>query len=908
MVTHIDVRSVKTAAQGQWQGLLSACGVDVPAKGKHGACPICGGTDRFHFIDDHGDGNWHCRQCDNPQYGDGFDLLVRAKGITITEAVKAVSDTLLLPLPEPKPARKEAPKSEAQPIAEKVNKLLAQATTGQSDYLTNKGLPCPDQRLLKDGSLVLVTQALDGIITGAQVIKPTGEKRLVSGTQKKGSFIPLSPITGTPDTIIITEGYATALTVSQLHEGLVLAALDEGNLSTVAGLVRERWTTAKIILAADNDWHTPDELDDKGKPKKNVGKIAAEKTAKAINGWVTLPPTERKADWDDYRQQHGIEAAKQAFSQGLYQAGENAPVLKSVVVNLDEHREKARDPLIPFIDVRPGGVFYVTPKLDKETGEIIQPEQWLCSPIEVIGTGIDDNDEQYLIARWQAKGNKEPVIKGISAADIGEREGWRILKAGGVQVTTKSNLRAILADWLIRSHTQELWSITAKSGWHKGAYIMPDGSVIGVPEQPVLFNGGSAAANAYTVSGTTESWREHVARLADNNPFMMLGVATALAAPMIGMVGADGFGVHLYAQSTAGKTTTADIATSLYGKADEQRLTWYGTALGIANEALAHNDGLLSLDEVGQGANPKHVHTSAYTLFNGKGKIQGAKEGGNRPLTSWRTVAISTGEKDIPTFLMEAGIKINAGQLVRLLNIPMERAKTLHGLDSGKAHADALKRGCREHHGAAGRAWIEYLATHQEAARQAYIDAQSRWSKLIPESYGEQVQRVSDRFAVLEAAMLLGRAVTGWDERECRDALQYIFNVWVAEFGTGNKELEQIVEQAVSFLNAHGMSRYAPLPYDERDLPIRDLAGYREKKGGHDDAPIVFYTLPGTFKQEIAKGFNVDMFADTLVKNGILRKPASGRSFQGKTPRLKHLGGIQQRAYIMVLVPESDDE
>ncbi|MDC9607114.1 hypothetical protein WDV76_06545 [Xenorhabdus griffiniae] len=44
------------------------------------------------------------------------------------------------------------------------------------------------------------------------------------------------------------------------------------------------------------------------------------------------------------------------------------------------------------------------------------------------------------------------------------------------------------------------------------------------------------------------------------------------------------------------------------------------------------------------------------------------------------------------------------------------------------------------------------------------------------------------------------------------------------------------------------------------------------------------------------------------MKNGILRKPASGRSFQGKTPRLKHLGGIQQRAYIMVLVPEPDDE
>ncbi|OKP00545.1 TOPRIM and DUF927 domain-containing protein [Xenorhabdus eapokensis] len=904
MVSHIDIRSVKAAAQGQWQGLLSACGVDVPAKGKHGACPICGGTDRFHFMDDHGNGDWHCRQCDNPHHGDGFDLLMKAKGITITEAAKMVSEALLLPLPEPKPARKEAPKSEAPPIAEKVNKLVAQATIGQSDYLTKKGLPCPDQRLLKDGSLVLVTQALDSTITGAQVIKPSGEKRFVPGSKKKGSFIPLSPITGTPDTIIIAEGYATALTVSQLHEGLVLAALDEGNLSTVAGLVRDRWPTAKIILAADNDWHELGELDDKGKPKKNVGKITAEKTAKATDGWITLPPTEHKADWDDYRQSHGIEAAKQAFSKGLYQVGANM----SVVINLDAYREKEHDPLIPFVDVRTEGVFYVTPKLDKETGEIVKSEQWLCSPIEVIGTGIDDSDEQYLIVRWKATGHKEPVIKGIASADIGEREGWRILKAGGVQVTTKSHLRATLADWLIRSYTQKIWSITATSGWHKGAYIMPDGSVIGVPQQPVLFNGGSASANAYTVSGTPKSWRENVAILANNNPFMMLGIATALAAPLVGIVGADGFGIHLYAQSTAGKTTTADIATSLYGEPDKQRLTWYGTALGIANEALAHNDGLLSLDEVGQGANPKHVHMSAYTLFNGKGKIQGAKEGGNRPMSSWRTVAISTGEKDIPTFLIEAGIKVNAGQLVRLLNIPMERARELHGLGNGKAHADALKQGCREHYGAAGRKWIDYLSSHQKEARQAYVDAQARWSQLIPESYGEQVQRVSDRFAVLEAAMLLGRVVTGWDERGCRDALQYIFNVWVAEFGTGNKEQEQIVEQAISFLNAHGMSRYAPLPYDERDLPIRDLAGYREKKGIHDDAPIIFYTLPATFKQEIAKGFNVDMFADTLVKNSILKKPASGRSFQGKTPRLKHLGGIQQRAYIMVLVPESDDE
>ncbi|MDC9597116.1 primase-helicase zinc-binding domain-containing protein [Xenorhabdus anantnagensis] len=48
----IDViRAVKQSAASHWQLLLPACGIDVPLKGKHGACPICGGTDRFHFID-----------------------------------------------------------------------------------------------------------------------------------------------------------------------------------------------------------------------------------------------------------------------------------------------------------------------------------------------------------------------------------------------------------------------------------------------------------------------------------------------------------------------------------------------------------------------------------------------------------------------------------------------------------------------------------------------------------------------------------------------------------------------------------------------------------------------------------------------------------------------------------------
>ncbi|EPO6186396.1 DNA primase, partial [Escherichia coli] len=103
------------------------------------------------------------------------------------------------------------------------------------------------------------------------------------------------------------------------------------------------------------------------------------------------------------------------------------------------------------------------------------------------------------------------------------------------------------------------------------------------------------------------------------------------------------------------------------------------------------------------------VSTSAYTLFNGSGKLQGAKDGGNREIKHWRTVAISTGEMDVETFLKTEGIKVKAGQLVRLLNVPMEKATQFHEYSTGKAHADALKDAWTENHGAAGREWVKWL-------------------------------------------------------------------------------------------------------------------------------------------------------------------------------------------------------
>ncbi|CRY73682.1 TOPRIM and DUF927 domain-containing protein [Yersinia pseudotuberculosis] len=897
MVKDNFVNDVRSKAKGHWEAIFQR--LDIPTNRSEGECPSCGGKTRYRFDDREGRGTYHCSHCGA---GTGLDLVMKVNQCDARSAAEMVAGVMALPLPEPKPAR-DKPQSNIA-IADKVAALVAKTVSGESQYLLNKGLPSPSKALLSDGSLLLILQGMDGTTTGAQVINPDGSKRLLAGTTKKGSFIPVRLQSPTEDeqpvTVLIAEGYATGVTVSLLGNGVVLAALDEGNLIHVAKVCRAKWPLAKIIIAADNDWHEPGECDEKGKPKQNIGVISAEKAAISVSGWVATPPTHHKADWDDYRQQNGTEAATRAFTESLYQPkGASMSVQLKAIEGGKKDRQQT-DPLKPHIISRKDGVYWITPKVDKDSGEIINNESWLCSPLEVIGTGRDDKD-QYLIIRWLPIGEDIPTTAAVPLADIGEREGWRTLKAGGVNVTTKSTLRAILADWLQRSGSLEIWRVAQATGWQCGAYIMPDGEIIGTPEKPVLFNGRSAAAAGYTVKGTPESWRDSVARLARGNSSMMAGIGAALAAPLIGLAGADGFGIHFYEQSSSGKTTTANIASSLYGEPDALRLTWFGTALGIANEAAAHNDGLMPLDEVGQGADPDSVAKSAYTLFNGVGKLQGAKEGGNRDLKRWRTVALSTGEMDIETFIASSGRKVKAGQLVRLLNIPLEKAHQHHETPNGKAHADALKDAYQHNYGAAGRYWIKHLADHQQQAVAAVREAESRWRSLIPADYGEQVHRVAARFAVLEAALLFGRVVTGWDEQECRDAIQHNFNAWIKEFGTGNKEHQQVIEQTEGFLNAYGLSRFAPLPYDPQSLPIRDLAGYRDK-GKHDRDAMVFYTFPAAFEDEIARGFNVKHFAKALAGAGMLTPPASGRGYQRKSPRID---GRQINVYVIQHMPES---
>ncbi|WP_199557859.1 toprim domain-containing protein [Enterobacter roggenkampii] len=322
------VSDVRSKANGYWPSILER--LAIPTNRGEGPCPACGGKTRYRFDNKDNRGTYFCSHCGA---GTGLDLVMKVNQCGAREAAELVAEAMALPMPEPKPAR-EKPQTD---IAGKVAALTTKSSIGQSVYLASKGLQCPFP-MLSDGSLLLVLKNGAGATTGAQVIKPDGSKRLVAGTVKKGSFCVVNSVELT-ETVIIAEGLATALSVQQFRpDATIIAAIDAGNLLPVAQVMRQRYPDAQIIIAADNDIKP-------GEP--NTGKSAAENAAKAVSGWVALPQTEGKADWNDFHQQHGSEAAAAAFNDSMYQPeGEKVVVKLKAIDGGKENQHEAVTPAL----------------------------------------------------------------------------------------------------------------------------------------------------------------------------------------------------------------------------------------------------------------------------------------------------------------------------------------------------------------------------------------------------------------------------------------------------------------------------------------------------------------------------------------------------------------------------------
>jgi putative DNA primase/helicase len=548
------------------------------------------------------------------------------------------------------------------------------------------------------------------------------------------------------------------------------------------------------------------------------------------------------------------------------------------------------------------GLFYVGVSVDKKTGATIQAApQRLSDDVELFGCGKDRDGSYYRMLRFKACGSGVLVELAFPRRCIDSSKGMEMLRDKGLSIDATPWAKVRFNNFLDSNEegSQKMYALTDKAGWQYGAYMLPGGAVIGEPSTPLFYNGEQHLADTYAPSnhspthphGDPTEWREEVASLARGNSRFQLAIGCAFAAPLMHLVGMESGGVHIYGTTTDGKTTAALTGGSVWGAPEDQKLSWNATTYALSNEAAARNDGLMILDEVGQ-SEPGTVAQAAYNLFNGKGKLQGTKDGGNRKAKSWRVMVISTGEHPIDTFVSDGGKRFNGGQEVRLPSIPadagccMGAIEQLHQHPTKEAFADAIAKAGAKHYGSAGRAFLERIQQMPEGALQARIDgAIKRWQDELGQATGP-VKRVARRFAMIGVSLELATEfnLTGWDAGEGDAAARRCFDDWLRRNGQVRNEEGLIIKQAEAFFASYGLNRFHRMRPGYQIEPNHgpNAAGYLR----HGDGGGQYLVYPHVFEDEIAKGFDRNKVVAVLKAAGMLKVPDTKDNRPCKTHRV----------------------
>ncbi len=527
---------------------------------------------------------------------------------------------------------------------------------------------------------------------------------------------------------------------------------------------------------------------------------------------------------------------------------------------------------LPFIRFSGGWVYLRTCKTDKN-GEITYSLQPVCkSHLRVIGTGWVDGEAFRVLELGK---DKRRIM--MPTRLIGFGDGWSLLQGHDVQVVPDRVPKRWLHEYLMsdRAYDQQgnecgvlpEWVVADKPGWRGGAYLLPDGDMIGDAGNVIAdFNLNSGHADV-GVRGSVDSWVENVGVLLRGNDSPVLALGLALSSPLLGVLDVTGFGVHLYGQSSGGKTSSCYPAMSIFGCPSKRQASWNSTPLALTLLARCSNDSMMMLDEI-KLLRAQAMEEAIYGTFAQRSRMQGTKDGTLRREHSWRCCVLSTGELAADAFIrMMTGRDADAGALVRLVQLSFRPLQDFHGFPDGSSFADHLRAVSDEHYGAVGRAWVEWLASHGDSARKEFAEVKGRW---VGRGAHGQHQRVADYFAVIETALNLASQTLKLDVKECQGVLDRFYADWLVDFskgGNGSHEEALLVERLEAVLSQQG--RFLSKTANDQDYNHPgELWGYFHDRGDARE----YLLFPAVFKERICGTIDAKVAGRLLLARGLLRR------------------------------------
>jgi len=536
------------------------------------------------------------------------------------------------------------------------------------------------------------------------------------------------------------------------------------------------------------------------------------------------------------------------------------------------------------------GVYFCGFKTNKDGEVISTSDTWICSYLIIEAITFD------------AQGNNFGRLLSFKPT-VGELRNWSMpmellagdgsalraeLLAMGAELDPETTKRH-LATYIQREHPKRNIRCVLQIGWSNDSYVLPD-KTYGPNNQDVIYQSGERGHEEHTQAGTLDEWKNEISKYAIGNPLQVFAVAAAFAGPLLAKTNTEGGGFHFVGDSSTGKTTLIEVACSVWGGNSFKR-SWRATANGMESVAALFNDGLLALDEISQ-CDPREVGSIIYALSNGRGKQRATRSGFARGVVQWKCMVLSSGERSIETSMYDGGQKIKAGQIVRLVDIPVDQKfgawDEIHDSSTPASFSDRLKRASSKYYGVVGRAFVEKLAFDETDFCTVLEKTKSSQFFMASGTDGQE-KRVAARFALVAVAGELATeyGLTGWPVNLATESAAKAFELWKTTRGKGNEEPLQIMRQLSEFLQRHGDSRFSDFDKTTETRTI-DRAGWWSDETNHRE-----YRLNRTGIHEALKGFDFKRALNVLVQHEVLPPPLAS----GEKARTYRINGQSLKLY-----------
>jgi uncharacterized protein (DUF927 family) len=455
----------------------------------------------------------------------------------------------------------------------------------------------------------------------------------------------------------------------------------------------------------------------------------------------------------------------------------------------------------------------------------------------------------------------------------------------------KHGLHKHVISYLNTYRPEDKGLLTDKIGWHGDTYILPD-KHFGDRKNIFVDDRQLTQSEHLHSKGSLEEWQEHIGKYLVGNPALIFGVGMAFAPVLMNDLKIESGGIHFFGNSSTGKTTMVTVANSVWA-APKWKNTWRSTDNGLEGLCCAHNDAFMVLDEIGQ-CTPEVVGKSVYMIANETAKLRANRKGDLKEIRNWRTLFASDGEISVEQMILEYTNKVKAGQLVRLLDVPLQFRDAittddgtpsvyhnLHGFKDITEFSKHFYQQSSKYYGTPIREFLRWYSSLRsseelERLRKQYQSAVNKLEEYCTENHGacsSQVKRGIERFALVLLALLKAseNKLLSIDGDSCIESVTKIFDLWIRGRGTtASLENKQILEKVKLFIDRYAQtSKFIDYDSEVGSVNHSEILGFQKKLGDETE----WYLTPEVFKNTLCKeiGSDVKKIVEVLKREGVLR-------------------------------------